>query len=122
MYNLTVAIAHTFFVGDQQWLVHNTACAVQRQTTVLGRKFAQDGSPGDTMVAKDWPNHNVLDIPEYTWEKNVKWLDEAIERDDVFYLASNTDGLPRTSLFLKEIRYLKSKGYQQQGKYMVRVK
>lgn len=25
MYNLTVAVAHTFFVGDGQWLVHN-AC------------------------------------------------------------------------------------------------
>jgi hypothetical protein len=24
MYNLTVAVAHTFFVGDDQWLVHNT--------------------------------------------------------------------------------------------------
>ena len=24
MYNFTVAVAHTFFVGDQQWLVHNT--------------------------------------------------------------------------------------------------
>jgi guanyl-specific ribonuclease Sa len=24
MYNLTVADAHTFFVGDGQWLVHNT--------------------------------------------------------------------------------------------------
>ncbi|MCE7989395.1 MAG: hypothetical protein DYG89_50225 [Caldilinea sp. CFX5] len=23
MYNLTVAVAHTFFVGEQQWLVHN---------------------------------------------------------------------------------------------------
>ncbi|MCB0107996.1 MAG: hypothetical protein KDE53_18870, partial [Caldilineaceae bacterium] len=23
MYNLTVAEAHTFFVGDGQWLVHN---------------------------------------------------------------------------------------------------
>jgi hypothetical protein len=23
MYNLTVAVAHTFFVGDEQWLVHN---------------------------------------------------------------------------------------------------
>ena len=26
MYNLTVAVAHTFFVGDQQWLVHNVKC------------------------------------------------------------------------------------------------
>ena len=24
MYNLTVATAHTFFVGEGQWLVHNT--------------------------------------------------------------------------------------------------
>jgi hypothetical protein len=28
MYNLTVAVAHTFFVGDQQWLVHNS-CALR---------------------------------------------------------------------------------------------
>jgi hypothetical protein len=27
MYNLTVDTAHTFFVGDGQWLVHNTNCA-----------------------------------------------------------------------------------------------
>jgi hypothetical protein len=26
MYNLTVAIAHTFFVGEEQWLVHNAKC------------------------------------------------------------------------------------------------
>ncbi|MBK9712369.1 MAG: hypothetical protein IPO81_13770 [Kouleothrix sp.] len=26
MYNLTVAVAHTFFVGKQHWLVHNIAC------------------------------------------------------------------------------------------------
>ncbi len=24
MYNLTVVTAHTFFVGERQWLVHNT--------------------------------------------------------------------------------------------------
>jgi hypothetical protein len=28
MYNLTVAEAHTFFVGAQHWLVHNTNCNV----------------------------------------------------------------------------------------------
>ena len=31
MYNLTVAEAHTFFVGDGQWLVHNDTCDVIRQ-------------------------------------------------------------------------------------------
>lgn len=28
MYNLTVAEAHTFYVGDGQWLVHNAGCYV----------------------------------------------------------------------------------------------
>lgn len=28
MYNLTVAAAHTFFVGDGEWLVHNASCPV----------------------------------------------------------------------------------------------
>jgi hypothetical protein len=29
MYNLTVAVAHTFFVGDGQWLVHNAKCPIK---------------------------------------------------------------------------------------------
>ena len=33
MYNLTVAEAHTFFVGDGQWLVHNS-CLEQIQQNV----------------------------------------------------------------------------------------
>ena len=31
MYNLTVAEAHTFFVGDAQWLVHNTGCNLHKK-------------------------------------------------------------------------------------------
>lgn len=33
MYNLTVAVAHTFFVGEQQWLVHNIDARHQQQAT-----------------------------------------------------------------------------------------
>jgi hypothetical protein len=29
MFNLTVGEAHTFFVGDGQWLVHSTECLVR---------------------------------------------------------------------------------------------
>jgi RHS repeat-associated protein len=32
MYNLTVEVAHTFFVGDGEWLVHNSACPNLTQT------------------------------------------------------------------------------------------
>jgi hypothetical protein len=35
MYNLTVAQAHTFFVGDGQWLVHNCGGS----TTKLGGRY-----------------------------------------------------------------------------------
>jgi len=36
MYNLTVADAHTFFVGDGQWLVHNTDCDLFATEKSLG--------------------------------------------------------------------------------------
>jgi hypothetical protein len=36
MYNLTVAVAHTFFVGEQQWLVQNgqVACVALTKTVL----------------------------------------------------------------------------------------
>ena len=40
MYNLTVAEAHTFFVGDGQWLVHNT-CIPDLQGTARGQLLGQ---------------------------------------------------------------------------------
>jgi hypothetical protein len=48
MYNLTVDEAHTFFVGDGEWLVHN--CGVSFDPTQLQKKFkhAVDfGVPGN---------------------------------------------------------------------------
>ena len=33
MYNLTVATAHTFFVGDNQWLVHNSSSTLRLKRT-----------------------------------------------------------------------------------------
>jgi hypothetical protein len=34
MYNLTVAEAHTYFVGDGQWLVHKNLAASLRSTVI----------------------------------------------------------------------------------------
>lgn len=36
MYNLTVAEAHTFFVGEQQWLVHNCRIPTASQISIPG--------------------------------------------------------------------------------------
>jgi hypothetical protein len=35
MYNLSVAVAHTFFVGDEAWLVHNCGGTTQDAATAL---------------------------------------------------------------------------------------
>jgi hypothetical protein len=39
MYNLTVDVAHTFVVGDDQWVVHNTCGDAARQTAL--RNFSR---------------------------------------------------------------------------------
>ena len=55
MYNLTVAEAHTFFVGDGQWLVHN-ACRKYAPT----RKHEKGGWGTEMDLSSDVAQ-NVLD-------------------------------------------------------------
>ena len=48
MYNLTVDTAHTFFVGEGEWLVHNTPfhClpgTVELPNSQVGPKFGRHG-------------------------------------------------------------------------------
>jgi RHS repeat-associated protein len=83
------------------------------------------GNYEDTLVAKGWPGHNVLRIPQSEWslKRNIRWLDSAIRRGDQIYLATDPEpwiaGHPGTVL-RHEMTYLKSKGFVQQGNYMVR--
>jgi len=57
MYNLTVAGAHTYIVGDGQWLVHNCALGTAERKYVASPKHARGGwgSPMDLTdeVAQD---------------------------------------------------------------------
>lgn len=93
---------------------------IPRQTTVLGSRV-------DTLVAKEWPGHNVLDIPDWTPQKNIKWLDSAMRRGDDIYLATDPAkhralmvSLGKRSAFTDlELPYLELKGYVQEGMYMV---
>jgi hypothetical protein len=109
VYNFTVQDGHTYFVGTVNgglW-VHND-CGL---TTVLGHLE-------DTAVAKNWPNHNVLNISDWTLEKNMQWLQSAIDRGDSLYLAS--EPRPGPSVFRQELEYLQERGFVRQGDYMVR--
>ncbi|KAA0265716.1 MAG: hypothetical protein DPW18_13750 [Chloroflexi bacterium] len=71
MYNLTVDTAHTFFVGEGQWLVHNT-CSSTTLSNNLG------GGVGDNLQA-----HHVIPCeyachPFVERAKNAGWnMDEA---------------------------------------------
>jgi len=61
MYNLTVATAHTFFVGEGQWLVHNDFCKWQ---------FPNPGKANQA-ASRGWNNtdiQNILDSPALTGE------------------------------------------------------
>lgn len=44
MYNFTVATAHTYFVGDGQWLVHNSCPTGLRQASAGLRNLFDSGS------------------------------------------------------------------------------
>jgi hypothetical protein len=53
MYNLTVATAHTYFVGSQQWLVHNSC--VNFSVDQLQAKFKHAAKFG---VTGNWSSAN----------------------------------------------------------------
>ncbi len=53
MYNLTVATAHTYFVGEGQWLVHNASCSVKGARVQANR---QQGDLFRDQIAKEFEN------------------------------------------------------------------
>lgn len=94
-----------------------------RLTTVIG-------SRDDTLKYKDKEGYNVLDVTDWTEEKNIKWLDKAIKRGDAIKLVTSTKKhsqlmkrVGKKSAFLDlEIPSLKSKGFKRSGNYMVKRK
>jgi hypothetical protein len=61
MYNLTVAVAHTFFVGNGQWLVHNKC-----------EKFERYGNEEEANTSKD--PINKLQPKPAPHHRNPKWI------------------------------------------------
>ena len=108
-------------------LLKNPAPAAK--STVVPKQITVIGSRTDTLAAKGWPGHNVLDVPTWTAKGNIKWLDSAIRRGDEIYLATDPakhaailDSLPTRpfSAFTDlELPYLQWRGYVQEGVRMV---
>jgi len=62
MYNLTVEIAHTFFVGEGEWLVHNTGCNLPPRDS-LGRFTVDPSKPAQRRVTSASNHGNARTSP-----------------------------------------------------------
>jgi hypothetical protein len=104
-----------------------TGSVLKENGQVGSRRITVLGSRQDTLVARDWPRHNVLNLPEgkWSWAKNKQWLDDAIERGDEFYLATDPNKwrqIRPSSVYFDELEYLKSQEFIQEGNRMIRKK
>ena len=130
--NKQLKIKYSNFGGDIN-------CHPNKTTTAIGR-FYDEVNGGGTSVLKESKLYkygensggvNILDDPNWTWQKNADWLNAAIERGDDIRLVSDPsiskniyifkDGVQTDDLttFGKEIKLLKSKGYIQEGNMMI---
>src|SRR5262249_23639631 len=69
MYNLTVAQAHTFFVGQGRWLVHNTCGtfseALAREEFASNASWKPATPNGDELLYHAYERHPSLAMNEY---------------------------------------------------------
>jgi hypothetical protein len=90
-----------------------------RRVTTLGRTW-------DIEAAKELGGFRVLDDPNWTIERNFEWLKEAIENEDVFYLASPVTETnlwnPKrgdVTVYLRELDMILQAGYRRIGDYLI---
>jgi hypothetical protein len=105
----------------------------------LGTLFEDEGSQGDegnvavigriadTDVAKEWPGHEVLDLPQDEWTvaKNDEWVQSVIDRNMSVYVGSPPiwENLwdaanDRATVFGRELSQFMNAGYSWQGSYL----
>jgi len=107
----------------------------EEEARAISRLAAEDpsalkviGRQPDTAVAKEWPGHDVLDIPNWSLQKNSEWVQKGIDGKQNFYLASPTDGnmvqtagafKGQPTIYALELKQLADAGYVKVGDYLV---
>ena len=90
MYNMTVADAHTYTVGDDEWVVHNACIPALRN---FGRKDFYAGGEKFSLTRERLVHVLERHHPQY-WDGSVKtvqtFLDEDLSIDDVTDLVKST--------------------------------
>lgn len=119
-YNLTVEDLHTYYVlaGNIPVLVHNSACAVLPSVSADEFVVLGNRQNGDTRVALDWPNHEVLDLDKWSVDENDEFIRGVIRKRQKVYLATAVDDpyLERPSgrgesVYARELNQLLDAGY-----------
>lgn len=104
----------------------------------LGQEVQQlMGNPGDTVVlgrlddtavAREWPEHVVLNTPNWTMEVNDEFINQTIAYQRPVYLASPFEGnmvqttgryAGEPTVYARELDMLRNAGYVFDGDYMV---
>ncbi|GAB4160281.1 MAG: hypothetical protein Tsb0033_15980 [Winogradskyella sp.] len=95
-----------------------------KTTTLLG-SFALDMKKiiGDSGVitGKNKGGFNVLNIDNWTIDKNMKWLQDSIDRGDIIRFVSDPSEARAGSVFAQEIDYLISNGYEIIGNQAIKI-
>jgi RHS repeat-associated protein len=86
---------------------------------VIGRKW-------DVAIARDWPGHKILDIPDWSLAKNDQWIQAVIDKKATVYLGSPTtrdhlfDAITnQPTVFGREVQQLESAGLKRIGDYLI---
>ena len=86
-----------------------------KPTAVIGRLE-------DTAVARNWPGHEVLNVPDWSIAKNDAWVQSVVDRGLPVYVGSPTtsanlwdDVAGRQTVFARELDQFKQAGYTQNG-------
>ena len=75
MYNLTIAVAHTFFIGRGQWLVHNECQRIRKALSNLGANKIHH------ILQEKHAWHLVTDSPD-DWQSVSRIIADVLENGD----------------------------------------
>jgi hypothetical protein len=102
---------------DAQKIFQDKTFQGLKQEIKQSKKIKVIGRRPDTAVAKDWPKHDVLDVPDHLWDMQVndRWVQEGINNRQVFYTASPETAENLAGVYGREIEQIKSAGYQKIG-------
>lgn len=88
MYNLTVAQAHTFFIGEEGWLVHNTSCNLLSDDELIA--LAKDKAARQQKISAGNGVVTVFQLPNGSvFEGGSSRLDQYPVRQEIMDLYQN---------------------------------